>query len=116
MPQKQSTTMRQYTSLAICTLVVNWTLTLLAFISVISIFSHRLLGRSTRVGADDILILVSFLVGTILVSLSTWTILEEGQGEHQQKVSASQLERAAKVSLAQKRSSTLQELFPLTAL
>lgn len=93
-------TMRALTSLALCTLVVNWTLTLLTFLAVSTIYSHRLIGLSMPVRPDDILILVSFIVGTALVSLSTWTILDEGQGEHQQNVPGSQLERAAKASQA----------------
>lgn len=90
--------MRALTSLALSTLVVNWTLTVLAFIAVAAMYCHRLVGLSMAVRPDDILILVSLFVGVVLVSLSTWTILDEGQAEHQENVSGSQLELAAKVS------------------
>lgn len=91
-------TMRVYNSLALCTLVVNWSLTLLAFIAVIVVYCQRLAARSRLDEPDDILLLVSFVVGIVLVSLSTWGILDEGQANHQANVSGSQLERAAKVS------------------
>lgn len=90
--------MRAYTSLALSTLVVNWTLTLLASIAVAAMYCHRLVSLSMSLRPDDILILVSFVVGVVLVSISTWTILDEGQAEHQENVSGSQLELAAKVS------------------
>lgn len=90
--------MRTYTSLALCTLAVNWTLTLLALVAVTVMYWHRLVGLSMPVRPEDILVLASFIVGAVLVSLSTWTILDEGQAEHQENVSESQLGRAAKVS------------------
>lgn len=90
--------MRALTSLALSTLAVNWTLTVLAFMAVTAIYCNRLVGLSMGVQPDDILILVSFVVSVVLVSLSTWTILDEGQAEHQGNVSGSQLELAAKVS------------------
>lgn len=90
--------MRTLTSLALCTLVVNWTLTLLALVAVAVMYWHRLVGMSKPVRPDDVLVLASFVVGAVLVSLSTWNILDEGQAEHQENVSESQLGRAAKVS------------------
>lgn len=90
--------MRSLTSLALCTLVVNWTLTLLALVAVAVMYWHRLVGQSMPVRADDALVLASFVVGAVLVSLSTWNILDESEAEHQENVSESQLGRAAKVS------------------
>lgn len=89
-------TIRSYTSLAICTLVVNWTLTILALFSmfVIHIFKKR---RGMEYRVDDALVCAAFVVGLVFVMLSTWAIIDEGQGEHQQNVSESQLTRAAKV-------------------
>lgn len=97
--------MRVYNSLALCTLIVNWTLTLLAFIAVVVVYCHRLAARGLYilVRPDDILLLASFIVGIALVSVSTWAILDEGQAEHQENVSGSQLERAAKVSYSPPR-------------
>ncbi|KAK2606577.1 hypothetical protein N8I77_005317 [Diaporthe amygdali] len=76
--------------------MLNWTLTVFAFLAVVIIHCRKFSGMSVPIRADDILILVSFIVGIGLVSLSTWAILDEGQGEHQQSVPESQLERAAK--------------------
>lgn len=87
--------MRTYTSLAICTLVVNWTLTLLAFLSLVVIFAYQ--QRRSHFGLDNTLVLISFVFGTILVALSTWAIVDEGQGQHQQRITDSQLSKAAKV-------------------
>lgn len=88
--------MHGYSSLAVCTLVVNWTLTLLAFISIAATCATRKT-RGAKAGLDDILICIALAVGTILVALSTWAIVAEGQAEHQQDLSESQLARAAKV-------------------
>lgn len=84
--------MRLYTSLAICTLSVNWTLVLLASLAIVSICLHK----RKRLGADDILISSSFVIGVALVGMQTWAIVDEGQGYHQQDVSESQLAKAAK--------------------
>lgn len=92
--------MRAFTSLALCTLVVNWTLTLFALLAVLVNCWHRFAVLSRRIDLDDVLILMSFLIGTVLVSISTWAIIDEGQGKHQQDLPASQLEKAAKVNLA----------------
>lgn len=91
-------TMRVYNSLALCTLVVNWTLTVIALIAMMAMHCHRWRASSIPVRPEDILLLVSFVMGMVLVSLSTWAILDEGQAEHQDSISKSQLEHAAKVS------------------
>lgn len=86
--------MGSYTTLAICTLVVNWALTLLAFISIVLQHTFR---PSPGIHLDDVLICIAFTLGIAIVSLSTWAIVDESQGQHQQDVSESQLARAAKV-------------------
>lgn len=91
--------MHEYTSLALCTLVVNWTLTFLTFLAILAFSWFRFIFSNIRTRPDDILILVAFLISTVLVSLSTWAIVDEGQGKHQQDVPASRLETAAKVCL-----------------
>ena len=98
MPRAYKVSMRAYTSLALCTLAVNWTLTILASIAVAVMYCLRFVEPSFSVRPDDALVLVSLVVGVVLVSLSTWAVLDEGQAEHQEAVSGSQLEMAAKVS------------------
>ncbi|KAI7778024.1 hypothetical protein LA080_002661 [Diaporthe eres] len=88
--------MHEFTSLAVCTLSVNWTLTFLAFLAVLAICWSRFYFLVIITRPDDILVLVAFLISAVLVSLSTWAIVDEGQGKHQQDVSASHLEIAAK--------------------
>lgn len=85
-----------YTSLAISTLVVNWGLSFLAFLAVLVILYHSLMIRR-GLGLETILIISSFSIGATLVALSTWAIVDEGQGAHQPTLSDSQLARAAKV-------------------
>lgn len=92
--------MPEYTSLALCTLVVNWTLTLLAFLAVLAICWFRPTCWAFITRPDDTLVLLAFLISTVLVSLTTWAIVDEGQAKHQKDVSASQLEIAAKVCLS----------------
>lgn len=88
--------MHEYTSLAICTLAVNWTLTFLALLTSLASFWFKCFGLR-RLRADDFLVLIAFVISTILVSISTWAIVDEGQGTHQKNISASRLETAAKV-------------------
>lgn len=92
--------MHEYTSLAVCTLAVNWSLTLLAFLAIVAICWVGLILPSTRPSLDDILAIAAFLISIVLVSLSTWAIVGEGLGEHQRDVSASHLELAAKVCVS----------------
>lgn len=89
--------MQNYTTLAICTLVVNWTLSLLAFISVVSTRAFRP-AQGNFLPIEEALIYMALVLGVILVSLSTWAIVDEGEGQHQQDILGSQLERAAKVN------------------
>ena len=85
------------TKLAYHTLVWSWTVTGLAAIAVIFQtvvgYKHRALGH------NDSLNILACLVGIALVILSTWAIVDEGQAEHQQNLSSSQVALAAKVSI-----------------
>lgn len=92
--------MHEYTSLALCTLVVNWSLTFLAFLAVLAICWFRPTFTALTKKPDDTLVLLAFLISTVLVSLTTWAIVDEGQGKHQEDVPASRLETAAKVCLS----------------
>ncbi|ROV89875.1 hypothetical protein VPNG_10248 [Cytospora leucostoma] len=87
--------MQRYTSLAICTLTVNWALTFLGFLTMVAVYEYkRKTPGSFRV--DDFLIFSAFVVGVVLVGLQTWAIVDEGQGQHQQDIPVSQVARAAK--------------------
>ncbi|POS71948.1 integral membrane protein [Diaporthe helianthi] len=88
--------MHDFTSIAVCTLAVNWSLTVLAFLAIIAICWVGLILPSARPSLDDVLVIMAFLISMVLVSLSTWAIVDEGLGRHQQDVSASHLEIAAK--------------------
>ncbi|KAM5457757.1 hypothetical protein McanCB56680_004122 [Microsporum canis] len=83
--------MPEYTPLAKWTLITSWTLTVLGFLSTaLSVFVYR------KVGFDVALVIVSFILATILVTLSTWAIVDEGQGMHEQDISTAQLDHMAK--------------------
>ncbi|PSR98942.1 integral membrane protein [Coniella lustricola] len=84
--------MHKFTSLAIVTLTVNWTLTFLAFISVVITYIFRRKGGML----EEVLTYSAFLIGTILVAISSWAIVDEGQGAHQWNLSQSQVAKAAK--------------------
>ena len=90
--------MPQYTGLAVGTLVTSWTLFFLALFAVGTIFWKPTSSRSTRT-CDDILVLIAFILSTGLIVISTWAIVDEGQGRHQDDVSPTQLELMAKVDL-----------------
>lgn len=51
-----------------------------------------------RLYIEDVLVPLSFLLAAVLIALSTWAIVSEGQGLHQDDISVSQLNRVAKVS------------------
>lgn len=95
--------MKGYTGLAKCTLGLSWTFTIFALLSCIAGLYRRVV-QPLRTSAADILVMVSFVLGTVLVAQSTWAIIDEGQGEHQWLVSDSKLSRAAKVHNTRHRS------------
>ncbi|KAM5490921.1 hypothetical protein MaudMau93_002329 [Microsporum audouinii] len=83
--------MSEYTPLAKWTLITSWTLTVLGFLSIaLSVFVYR------KVGFDVALVIASFILTTVLVALSTWAIVDEGQGMHEQDISTAQLDHIAK--------------------
>lgn len=86
--------MSGYTSLAKCTLGISWALTSLGFAS--TTLPVLVLGEFKT---DDGLVATSFLLSAALVSLSTWAIVDEGQGSHETDMSATQLEHMAKVRM-----------------
>ncbi|KAG8163969.1 hypothetical protein KVR01_005887 [Diaporthe batatas] len=91
--------MHGYTSLAVCTLAVNWTLALLALLALLAVVAICWVGFELpprRPGLDDILVVAAFLVGLVLVALSTWALVDEGLGRHQRDVAAPRVEAAAK--------------------
>ncbi|KID78792.1 integral membrane protein, partial [Metarhizium brunneum ARSEF 3297] len=83
--------MSGYTPLAKCTLGISWALTSLGFAS--TALPVLVLGEFKT---DDGLVAASFLLSAALVSLSTWAIVDEGQGSHETDMSATQLEHMAK--------------------
>lgn len=90
--------MKPATNLAYHTLAWSWTVTGLAALAVgFQITSRRI---THNFGVDDGLVVIAWVVGLILVAQTTWAILDEGQGEHQQTLSAGQVSRAAKVGVS----------------
>lgn len=79
------------------TIILGWVLTALALLSVvIYIWSKGVNGTPHRL--DDILLYLSFIISLVLMSLTTWAVVVEGQGRHQSAESRSQFDLVAKVS------------------
>lgn len=78
------------------TIVLGWTLTALALLSVILYTWSRTLNRNLFHGFDDIILFVSVLLSLALMSATTWAVVIEGQGQHQSAESHSQFELVAK--------------------
>ena len=86
----------EYSNIAIITIVLSWTFTLLAFLSLLLLFyaRHTL---AIILGADDIVLIVAFVLIVLLVSQTTWAIVDEGQGRHITDVSTKQISLVARV-------------------
>ena len=91
-------TMKLSTKLAYHTLAWSWTVTGLAAVAVL--FQTIIGYKHGTLGRNDPLNILAWVVGVALVMQSTWAIVDEGQAEHQQSLSSSQVARAAKVSIA----------------
>ncbi|KAI3317552.1 hypothetical protein HD806DRAFT_514370 [Xylariaceae sp. AK1471] len=78
------------------TIIIGWVLTTLALLSVlVYIWSRRVTGTLLYC-LEDILLYISFLLSLALMSLTTWAVVVEGQGQHQPAESRSNLELIAK--------------------
>lgn len=74
-----------YSDIARTTLICSWLFTGLATISItIQILSihHR-----RMIGIDDYLLFTAYLISVLLVAQTTWAVVDEGQGEHEDDVS-----------------------------
>ena len=87
--------MKLATELARQTIIWSWICTGFAFLMTSLNISARILRKV--VGADDILIAIALVIGIVLVCQTTWAIVDEGQAEHQEDLSSSQVTLAAKV-------------------
>ncbi|KAI0424954.1 hypothetical protein F5Y09DRAFT_322911 [Xylaria sp. FL1042] len=81
------------TAVGILTIVLGWVLTALALLSLILYIWSK---RGLSISFDDILLYLSFLISLALMSLTTWAVVVEGQGQHQSAESRSQIELVAK--------------------
>jgi hypothetical protein len=93
--------MANFTPLARNTLVLSWILAIVASLST----AHQVYVRRK---ASEYFIILALIVGILLVSQTTWAIVNEGAGKHQHHLSRSGLPYLAKVisSLSFSSSST----------
>ncbi|KAI0117884.1 hypothetical protein GGR51DRAFT_270179 [Nemania sp. FL0031] len=75
------------------TIILGWILTTLALVSVILYIWSR---GHLKVSVDDILLYLSFLISLVLMSVTTWAVVVQGQGQHESSESRSQFELVAK--------------------
>ncbi|KAI9706746.1 MAG: hypothetical protein M1820_004716 [Bogoriella megaspora] len=81
---------------AIKTLVLSWTFAFLATIFTIGLICSRHLGRLPVTRFDDLLFFAAYICSLALVSVTTWAISQEGQGEHIDNVTQSEAAWIAK--------------------
>lgn len=89
--------MKLSTGLAHHTLAWSWSVTGLA--GILLIFQVVIRHKQRSFGVYDALTMVAWGIGVIMVIQTTWAIVDEGQGEHQQNLSTSKVNRAAKVGV-----------------
>ncbi|KAI0164166.1 hypothetical protein GGR57DRAFT_452614 [Xylariaceae sp. FL1272] len=83
------------TTIASTTLILGWVLTILAALSVLGlVLSCR--ARKSSQHYDDIFLYLSLVLSVVLMSLTSWAIVTQGQGQHEITESHSQLERVAR--------------------
>jgi hypothetical protein len=81
------------------TIVIGWVLTVLALISVaLYIWSKTVIMRPFW-DVDDVLLYLSLFLSVVLMAVTTWAVVAEGQGRHQPAESRSQFELVAKVGV-----------------
>ncbi|KAI1756480.1 hypothetical protein F4782DRAFT_482693 [Xylaria castorea] len=78
------------------TIILGWVLTALALLSVILYIWSKSVKRQPLCLFDDFLLYYSFLQSLALMSVTTWAVVVEGQGQHQSAESRSQFELVAK--------------------
>ena len=77
------------------TIICTWTFTTLATFFILPL-GYRV--KCNGLGLDDGLLLVAFCITILLVTQTTWAILDEGQGKHVGEESRTQLALLARVS------------------
>lgn len=84
------------TSVGRSTIIAGWTLTTLALLLMLIQIWTRL-KVDIRISAEDYLVCISLLISLGSMSLTTWAVIVQGQGQHMVDESHSQFEMAAKV-------------------
>ena len=91
-----SLTSRTDPNISIITITCSWVFTALATLSLgLMVWARRL--TNCRLGADDYILIVAFIITIVLVVQITWAILDEGQDRHIAEVPRTQLALIARV-------------------
>jgi glucan phosphoethanolaminetransferase (alkaline phosphatase superfamily) len=88
--------MSSLTSLAKTTIIVSWLLVGLAFISTIAQLIWLRVSRR-RFSVVDFCLCVALVIGSALVSQTTWAMVDEGAGKHQYDIKKGNVAAVAKV-------------------
>ena len=80
------------------TILCGWGFTSIALASIIFlILARRLHHGHYSLEVDDILLITAFIFTVLLISQTTWAIIDEGQGRHVADVSRTQISLVARV-------------------
>ena len=90
--------MKTSTKLATYTLASSWAATAAAAMVLVTMITVRRMQEFSLM-SHDVLIILAWLLGVGLIAQTTWAIINEGQGEHQQDLQMSQVQAAAKVGV-----------------
>ncbi|KAI0486461.1 hypothetical protein F4859DRAFT_371401 [Xylaria cf. heliscus] len=83
------------TSVGWLTIILGWVLSALALLSVTIYIWSKIINRAAH-HLDDVLLYLSLLISLVLMSVTTWAVVVEGQGRHQSAESRSQFDLVAK--------------------
>lgn len=83
-------------NLGLVTIVCSWVFTAVAISAIgLLLWSQRIVGR--KLGTDDHLTLVAFMISVVLVAQTTWAIMDEGLDKQLEDISESQRAAIIKV-------------------
>lgn len=87
----------EYTNVGVATLVISWSCTCLATISVVT----QVWTKYGALDVGDFLTVAAFVIALGLVGQTPWAVVDEGQGRHAQEETHSQFELVGKVNRVQ---------------
>ena len=78
------------------TIICSWIFTVFAILAMGLMPPARRI-QNRKLGLDDYMIIIAFVITLVLVAQTTWAILDEGQGNHVENETRTQLAMVASV-------------------